>query len=211
MHTPTKRFIALFIFSLVGAAGCGTHGELGTGSFDYVCIDKSDVACTSIGSLALPALIAKGSRARVSFRDSNGSAFPVTPAAPRIASVVNGDIVFHEAGTVALIADKSEEDVEDFTHVSVAVLDHLSLTAVTMGPVKVGQQAAVNAEPIGPSGQSLAGALAYTWTSADPMIASVSSDPKSRTASVTGVAAGTTTITATAAGATGQFTVTVMP
>src|SRR5262249_55844021 len=100
MHNPTMRFIALFMFSLVGTAGCGTHGELGTGSFTYACVDKSDVDCFSIG---IPALMAKGSRGRVSFRDSNGSAFPVTPAAPRIASVVNGNIVFHEAGTVALI------------------------------------------------------------------------------------------------------------
>src|SRR5262245_350279 len=98
MSMPKKRYIAVMGLAIGFTAGCGTRGELRTGTFSYQCVDKSDTACEFIGSAPLPALMAKGARARVEFRDGDDNGFQVIPAAPRLASLENGDIVFHEAG-----------------------------------------------------------------------------------------------------------------
>jgi len=218
MRMPKKRCIAVMALAIGGTAGCGTRGELRTGTFTYECVDKSDVACVFLGSASLPALMAKGSRARVNFSDGNDNSFQVLPAAPRLASLENGNIVFHEPGVVALIAQRGPDQVGDFVNVSIAVLDHLALTSEVVGApagmlpgtVPNGQQATVTAAPIGPSGQSLAGALAYTWTSSDQTIATVTTPTSpDHKVTVTGKAPGTATIQASAGGATGDIVITV--
>jgi hypothetical protein len=216
MSMPKKRCIAVMGLAIGFTAGCGTHGELGTGNFSYKCVDKSDASC---GSVSLPALMAKGSRANISFSDDDRNNFTVIPAAPRLASLENGAIVFHEAGVVALVAHRGTEQVGDLAHVSIAVLDHLAVTSAPvsspMGPLPIdtipmGQQGTVSAKPIGPAGESLAGALAYTWQSSDPTIATVTPPTApDHEATVVAKALGTTTIQASAGGVTGQITLTV--
>jgi len=197
-------------FALAALSGCGTAGELGQGYFEYQCIDASDPTCGGLDfSPDIPTLIAQSARARVAYDPtSDSTTFEVTPAAPLLASVQDGAIVFHEPGEIALLARRGGK-VADFVHVRISVIDHLSVTGGEELSLSEGQEAQIRVTPVGPTEQALAGALAYSWVSKDPQIADVIPVIASDKATIEGKAPGSTTITVSVGSVSKDITVSV--
>jgi hypothetical protein len=120
---------------------------------------------------------------------------------PTIASVVDGVVVAHAEGTVDIDVSSSGHSATARVTVDQAI-DTIGVDPAT--PVMmIGETVDLSATPLDARGSAVDTSLTLTWASSAPAVATVD------TGVVTAVAAGTTTITATAGGWAGAAEVTV--
>jgi hypothetical protein len=185
-----KPLLLLFI----AAASClpRTTGELNNGGFTYFCASDDDLACRDdrSGASDIPPAIAVGAHFDLDFSPpllSTGTpaVTRIQPASPDILvaeSSLDPDTTgfrFKAPGTVAVLA-KSGAEVVDFVHVTGANIDHVSIVdglgneamAVSIASASFGET--LKALPRDAESHTLAGALAYSWSSSDESVVSVS-------------------------------------
>lgn len=189
-------------FPLIAAAlaGCGPFGSTGslqTGAFGYVCSSAAtttDLGCGSSFFVPsdVPGAIAVGAHFDLEYShdisifsdDSSPIVASLAPAAPSLlgaeAPVSAGatGFKFSAPGTVAVLARTADGSVVDFLHVKGVAFDHVALqdslgqeVPATLSVPSSGTD--LQAVPMGPSDQALAGGLAYTWTSSDEAVVRV--------------------------------------
>jgi hypothetical protein len=181
------------------AASCSsqeaTVGVLGNGQFRYECgSGQVDSACAGAGSATdLPAAMAVGATFDVSYAPSSSNSnatvqgatgYQIVPASSEIASATGSTILAVRAGLVALLAQHvGNANVDDFVHVRFEAVHSVSASqsTVTLAP---GETTTVSVSAFDMLSAPLAGRVACQWT----------------------VTAGSSAVTATAAGAGGSAT-----
>lgn len=193
-------------------SGCLTNGELGGGSFGYLCTNQgNDAACDSSFSgqeLSLPRKVAVGSVFDIVFHGDSASPSSFLPdsASSEILQPSGTSFQFVKPGFAAVLARSVDGRIGDFVHLRGADIDHLSVlritTQITTLKLSVGQAVSLQAVPTDASNETLAGALTYTWgIKGDAGILDVTAEtetsgaPKSNAVVVTGQAAGSVDLT----------------
>ena len=202
---------ALAAAALALMVGCGTRGALGNGSFEYDCVDGTDLACAAWTNGDMPPLIARSGRARVVFHGtaSHGAAgdLPVGAVSAGYVAGVGDALVFLRPGFAGLVAVDHGITV-DFIDVEVAAVSSVALGSgpLTMSP---GGVTTVSAVPRDAHGEELAGALDYDFASSDETVVTVAQS--GRFVEITAAGPGSTTVTAHAGDGSGAIGVTVEP
>ena len=219
---------ALGLAALFAAAGCvpTTPGDLQNGGFTYLCPSESDLACQDQlwDASDVPPAIAVGAHFDLEFapplRLGDNDVPPVTSLVPASSMLAvepstkpdSTGFRFLAPGTVAVLAEGSGV-VVDFLHVTGEALDHVAVLDDTGDETHAitvhGYGATLQALPRSSTGETLAGALDYTWTSSDESVVTVSQQFEPNRADLTPGAPGTATVTVTAGGATTSVQVTV--
>ena len=193
-----------------GAAGTATitassEGQNGTAAMT---VSVVPVASVSVSPASATVLVGQTVQLTATAKDANGSPLPgraVTWAssAPGVASVsASGLVMGVAAGTATLTA--TSEGKSGTATVTVPVVPVASVSVGPAAPsVQVGQTVQLTATPRDASGNALSGRV-VTWASSAPAVATVNGSGL-----VTGVAAGTASITATSEGQSGTAAVTV--
>lgn len=155
-------------------SGCLTTGELGGGSFGYVCNTQgNDAACDAAfpgQELALPRKVAVGSVFAVVFHGDSASPSSFLPesASAEILKPSGSSFQFVKPGFAAVLARAADGRVGDFVHFRAADIDHLSVlrTDIEVNELKLstGQTVSLLAVPRDATEETLAGALTYTWS-----------------------------------------------
>ncbi len=185
-------------------------GELQRGEFRYACAGSNDAFCVEFQASHFPDRFAIGGQFSVSYnpRDTNGPLPWVDTAAPALLGLEQGRFVFERPGTSALLAVRSNEEMVDFLHITGERVQGFFFSDEDGGggllsvELEVDTTRQMTAQPRGEFGQVLAGSLSYAWSSEDPSIASVVTDPTSRTVTVRAESLGETRLVVEAAGTT---------
>lgn len=224
----TRRLLSLAAAAMcaTATAGCfiGTKGDLQQGAFAYDCsAQRADAACDEVfGDMTtIPDGIAVGAIFSLEYGDEGDfgtvvdpSVF-ITPAAPSILEAAGGGFRFARPGVSAVLGMRGAE-VADFIHLHGEAIDHLQLDNGLGGFVgsvdlAAGASEAVVASPIDAAGFTLAGDLAYAWTSSDESVVTV--DPLgidgANHATLQALQPGTATVTVSVDGASVDIPVTV--
>lgn len=185
------RWIGLV--SVAGATACsggtveppGTIGELGEGTFHYICVDEGDAVCNKSGAVdtgkvqadlgiqgQAPEAIAVGARFDLTYSgdtstDDGDLLLVETKAARQDQVTATGGFIIEVPGVHAFLARSPKGIIADFLHVEALVavdldvwLDEQRVEAVTL---KVGEERMIAVVPQDGTGVSLAGALPYEW------------------------------------------------
>jgi hypothetical protein len=192
----------------VAALGCGTEGELGHGTFDYSCTADEDTACwgTVTGPTSVPGRIVVGGLFALSYEPKEGTSNHSVKAASDRGASGSGAIQLLEDGIQSMLAtDLTTDEVADFLNVEgVHAADlFVSETEGSSGPAL----ASINMDdtpttyyvrPVDKSGNTLPGALSYSWSIDDQGIAMLDVDAgNSAEAMITPQSDGSTTLTIT--------------
>jgi hypothetical protein len=173
---------------LAGIAGCSAEtgdlvnqrvGERGNGYFGYVCVNDDDAACPGGAGAApaFPSSIAQGAQLRLAFsqprEEAERTGRPILglPTSEYV-QTLDGDLFTTVKPGYAGIFVRGSLDpsILDFTHVRVLPVSDVRLEDRLREPyapdlsVDRSDSVYVRAVPIGVSGQTLAGALACTWS-----------------------------------------------
>jgi hypothetical protein len=169
--------------------GTGTPGELGDGTFEYVCVNRGDAKCSSAESIddfervydfrsktALPRAVAVGATFGVRYAGtvrSEGQVMLVTvSAASRNDEVTPGVFSLSQPVEAAFIATANDGTAVDFVVVTALEAEELSIwqsqREVTSLNLQVGQRALLTVAPRSATGTLLAGALRYQWVTTRP-------------------------------------------
>jgi len=221
-------------------AGCDARtppsqkGEIGSGTFKYVCVGSSDALCDD--SAVLPKEfppIALDAEFSVEFKPDastvNEDGTPVfsyiDTVAPERIEVV-GDLaanpptlLAHATGFTALVA-KGDSAAFDFLHIEVLPFNMLDVALVT-GPTAIGTIGMDTFTIAGPStaeiravmrstgGALLGGALPCAWSSTNPSVVAITTSPTDNFITVQAKSAGKVTMTVTISEHQVQFPITV--
>jgi hypothetical protein len=191
----------------------GGSGELGVGTFTYLCRSEGDFTC-GIGqsSASFPKAFALGGRFGLSYAwkselDHINEPLPVLqPAAPEQLSFTTDTFISLTAGFTAVLAVTGNSKVVDLIHASVRPVDDLRLVDATMLPLlapltelvlPVGVVSSVQLVPLDLNDVELSGALDVTWTIDGDTVAIIGAGQGTGRVRVDTLAAGETTLTAT--------------
>ena len=220
----------------VALSSCGSAddvtGNLGNGSFSYVCVNADDPACASdatgsgqIGEnpASFPALLAEGAHFKVTYeaKDSEEGGNPILkPVAPEyIGSLsADGSLTALKAGKDAMVARSSVSGlVYDYTYITISPISSLGVTTTDGEPIPTtlqispGGTTTLVATALGPRQEKLAGGVDYTWTSSDDTIVHLGQGNPTAHVDVMGVKSGSATLTVTQGSLTVTIPVTVLP
>jgi len=191
----------------------GGSGELGVGTFTYLCRSEGDFTC-GIGqsSAGFPKAFALGGRFGLSYAwkselDHINEPLPVLqPAAPEQLGFTTDTFTALATGYAAVLAVTGNSKVVDLIHASVRPVDDLRLVDATMLPLlapltelvlPVGVVASVQLVPLDLNDVELSGALDVTWAIDGDTVAIVGAGQGTGRVRVDTLAAGETTLTAT--------------
>lgn len=192
----------------MAAMGCSGAGELGHGSFDYVCTSTHDYSCDFNGIHDFEGAVAVGATFDLEYlRDSTDIAARqmlagVRPASPQVAEEVSSPMArglrFLVRGEGAFLAHGADDGVLDFIHLFAEdVVDvELAGTGVLFDgmDMSAGQRSALTAYPVGPGNENLMGTMSCAWSSDDETIVATPAGSSSCSIDVSALAAGTTTL-----------------
>jgi hypothetical protein len=197
-RTNGRGIFAAALLSLVVACtdspGEGTPGELGDGTFDYVCENSGDLKCSETDAVdefelgadlgrgdALPVAVAVGATFGIRFagssRDSGGGVLVTVDSvsvkdrrAPNVYRI-------EQPAEAAIIATDGDGKVVDFTVITALEATELSLwhdqDEKRRIVLDVGETVALTVAPRSESGIFLAGALPYDFWVSDDEVASI--------------------------------------
>ncbi len=228
-----KRLLLYTVMSvsslaLVAMFGChpldSKQGELGRGWFIYRCIKpQSDTACDGIAAPHFPSAVAVGSTIDIDYQSNEEIEYGVVAGSnTHIGNVgVSSHMEVLKHGPAGFMAINSQVDVFDLVHLmarpiaTVVLSDESYINSaddvVTDLELVVDETITIKAFPLDSSNQELAGSLSYSWNVADGDIVEISlSDSTGRTASIKGIAPGTTTVGVTVGGVDGELNVEVI-
>ncbi len=191
----------------------GGSGELGVGTFTYLCRSEGDFTC-SIGqsSASFPKAFALHGRFGLSYAwkselDHLNEPLPVLqPAAPEQLSFTTDTFTGLAAGFAAVLAVTGNSKVVDLIHASVRPVDDLRLVDATTLPLlapltelvlPVGVVSSVQLVPLDLNDVELSGALDVTWAIDGDTVAIIGAGQGTGRVRIDTLAAGETTLTAT--------------
>lgn len=213
---PCGRPGAVVLSTLLSlfAVACGdgsVEGDLGVGTFRYVCLDAGDAACAAAGpsTEGLSLGVAAGSELGLSFfqndRDKpTGVVFPASVT--RVAITERGFRALLPGQIAMLVRTADGSGVLDFTRLTVVAPAKLAVVSPSeakgTAPLALGfgAERTIEVQPIDQQGQKLAGSFVYTWTSDAPNVAVIKEASTVRRATIAVREAGTAHIQIVAAG-----------
>lgn len=191
----------------------GGSGELGVGTFTYLCRSEGDFTC-GIGqsSASFPRAFALNGRFGLSYAwkselDHLNEPLPVLqPAAPELLGFTTDTFTALASGFAAVLAVTGNSKVVDLIHASVRPVDDLRLVDATTLPIlapltelvlPVGVVSSVQLVPLDLNDVELSGALDVTWAIEDDTVAILGAGQGTGRVRVDTLAPGETTLTAT--------------
>ena len=196
-------------------------GELGNGTFRYICVGDSDPFCEN-GFVAdtFPERFALGGAFDLDFDPHDYFPLPDEPLPRVIAPApdsVRGEamaFIFTRAGYAAFLARNTRGEVIDLRHlygapvarIAVVTANSQELSTLEM---QVGEDIDVEVEPQDTLRSVLAGSLHYEYTTDDPTVAEIFSVDEDRDVTIRAVGPGETTLKVTAGAYTQELTVVV--
>ena len=225
-------YTVMLVSSLVLIAMFGCHpldmkqGELGRGWFIYRCIDvQNDSACNNAAVPAFPSTVAVGSRISIGYQSNEEAEYIVVAGSSTHlgGGGISSGLEVLKNGPVGLMALDYNRDVFDLIHLMARQIATIALSddsqnnsasaynVMTDLELAVDETSAIKAFPLDESNLELAGSLSYSWSVADSDIVEISlSDSTGRTASIKGIAPGTTTVEVTVGGVDSELNVEVI-
>jgi hypothetical protein len=155
-----------------------TRGDLGAGDFAYGCLNDTDLTCDDSGH-GLPQAIAVGGRFDLAFKTKSGPQPTVIAPASDFVRSIEGGFQVRAPGVFALLAVNGNREVVDLKHLRGAEIEEIRVQEdgsdlpATKLALDRRQSLRVLAIPYGIRGVPLAGALGYSWTSADDTMVSI--------------------------------------
>ena len=202
-------------------------GELGNGTFEYLCKGTTDAQCDEGEQVSQAAFdaIARAGHFGLSFLDDNGNA-----SSDQIEAAGDGRITYDDqtklwtaekTGLVALIAFDQNGDAEDFVHATVVepssvLISQKDISGHFTGSfggttidVTVQSDFTLRAAPADEQQNVLAGALPCSWTNANPTVVQITTDATDNVVDVHPVGTGSATLHVQIGSVNGQTTITV--
>jgi hypothetical protein len=233
--------IALGVAACSSSSGNGVQpGELGRGKFAYACGPGADAQCNDNADLAIvdPATnlppIALGSIFSVGYTDKYGGSQHTYIADSSFFAVRDGWLVALQTGEAAIWGESPgssdyKPKLEDMVHVKVVSVDHLELAqtkpmggsfkgvvtvpgltaTATLAGAPVTQLFRV--VPMTADRKLVAGGLLCSWTSNNPQVATIMTDPTKNIVTVQYAQAGMATLHVTLGALAADVNVTVSP
>ena len=214
--------VLVFALSLLTACGdTNIDGELGVGTFRYVCLDEGDAACAFPGATPTwPSQgIATGAEFGLSFLQ-NDAAKPsgvIFPASPARVAVTELGFRGLEPGQVAMLVRTSEGNgILDFRHLGFVAPRKLTVGSPTEAtgsePLQLGfgAERVVEVFPVDGENQKLSGSLVYAWTTDAPNVVALKQPSRFRKATIAVREAGTAHLQISAQGVAEVLTLTVV-
>ena len=175
----------------------------GSGTVTLTLTPQADTLAPG-GTVRLDAEVTDGAGQPVS-----GVTFNWSSSATSVATVDSGLVTGQSAGSATITADVQGLTASSSITVEAASSQQVQIASVRVQPsadtLQVGSSVQLTATPLDASGNPVSG-VSVSWSSSATSVATVDDSGK-----VTGVAQGTATISATAAGQTGKATVMVIP
>jgi hypothetical protein len=210
------RAIAWVGLLVAATTGCRSRvkddqvvGELGNGTFRYICVEASDPMC-SAGSRAsdFPRRIGQNGLFNLEYQPLNTdrtTAVRIISASSEIVDTRNGQFLAVGHGTVALLAKKVENNrVQDIVHLSVVPIDSLRFQGSDgrLPPLFIGtgSRDTLSVVPLDDARTVVAGARDYYWTVDAPERLRLETRSPSATMDIRPIAPGAVTITVTTDG-----------
>ncbi len=222
--------LALFSVGLVtmGCTPMGSQGELSHGSFGYRCTLPGDSACdddydSGWDSLqVIPYLVAVGSRFGVDYNgdaaegpDGTTYGVNVVPASPTMVERSGNELLVRSPGYLALLGRATNGVVVDFLHTRASTPVALIPTSngAEIGSIKLASFASTSlrAHLVDAEGLVLAGGANYTFTVADPAIASATGTYGDNETTLEPISSGETSLQVSALGLSIDIPITVEP
>lgn len=216
---------ALSAIGLLGLVGCSSSaaqqsGELGNGTFAYPC-DSSTLTCDPNGhAQPFPTAVASGAKFRIDFQRPGNKANIDTllPISKQIIDIApDGLFTANRAGWGGFVAKNPGGQLVDFSEVRIVKASEVWLNAHSEDPLTTDQndfqtltislgavsQAtyALTANLHSSTKEVLSGEVDFEWKVTDPTVFSIT-NPKGHNATITGLKAGTSTLTVSGAGVT---------
>lgn len=186
--------LVLLLAACGDSPGEGTPGELGDGTFEYVCENDGDLKCSETEAVdefevgadlgrgdTMPLAVAVGATFGVRYagsaRDGGDDQLVIVDAVS--AKDRRGPNVYRiqQPAEAALVATDNEGKVRDFTVITALEATELSLwhnqEEERRLVLEAGETRAITVAPRSESGTFLAGALSYEWSIGDAAVASI--------------------------------------
>ena len=182
------------------------EGELGAGTFRYICVGSSDpyceegfVASTFPDRFAVGAVFDLDYDPADSFVGPDGPLPQVVTAAPDSVDTQSMAFMFQRPGFAAMLARNGAGEVIDLRHLYGAAVAEIAVftmdsQALRMIEVEPGLDLDVRVEPRDETDSLLAGSLSYAWSTDDPEIAEVVTTDRDRVVTLRAHALGETTL-----------------
>ena len=227
MRWMKRAALAALAVGAFGAVACSSSpseetGELGNGTFQYPC-DTSTVGCDPTNHAnVFPTAIASGAKFRVDFQrpDDRADIDSIRPIAKEIIDVSpDGYFTANRPGWGGFYAVNPGSQLVDFSEVRIVMAGNVQLNATpasSFGATTSSnnfESLIIDSSTVDTStfnlyagifstaNEILAGEIQIEWKVGDETIASIS-NPNGHTATLTGIKAGKTTLTASGAGVT---------
>lgn len=209
-RTPLSGLGLALPWLLVGCGDGTVEGDLGVGSFRYLCLGAGDAACDQAGpsTEGLSLGIAVGAELNLSFlqkdRDKpTGVIFPASPE--RMEITTRGFRALRPGGVAMLVRTVDGGGVLDFTHLT--LVTPVKLVVASPSEAKggtmslgFGAERTIEVFPVDAQGNKLAGAFDYAWTSDAPNVVEVRDPQAARRATIAVREAGTAHVQVVAQG-----------
>jgi hypothetical protein len=181
-------------------------GELGTGTFRYICVGDSDPYCEN-GFVAetFPDRFAVGGAFDLDFDPNEFEPWPDEPLSRVIAG--SPDSVHDEAmafyfvrpGYAAFLARNTTGEIVDLRHLYGAAVERIAVVAgdsqeLSALELAAGEEIDLRVEPQDSLRSVLAGSLTWEYVIDDPSVAEVSTTDRDRDVTIRALAAGETTL-----------------
>jgi hypothetical protein len=223
--------LAFMALSSCSSTGDDINGNLGNGTFSYICVNADDPACASTSGgtgetgaspTNFPAAVANGAHFKVTYAANNttqGGNPTLKPVAPEYISELSADgsLTALKPGKDAMVARSSVNGlVFDFTEITISPISSLGVTDQNGEPlpttlqISVGSTNTLLATALGPRSEKLAGGVDYTWKSSDDTIVHLEEGNPTAHVDLDALKAGSATLTVTQGDPTqGGMTVTI--
>ena len=173
------------------------RGELGHGEFIYDCFNSTDIWCLDDDEPDFPGAIAVGARFKMSFEPDTvfDSDATVVSASDETISGSAQEFMMEREGRHGLFARELSGEIVDVVHVAGRPVERVLVTLSREGAsrrieIPTGRSTRLTAHPLSADDELLAGALRYSWRSADRDVFVVGDVDRGLRVSVQGVAPG---------------------
>jgi hypothetical protein len=229
---PLWALAAVILSGCVLSPAPPNEGQLGSDTFFYTCVLEADAACNLVSSskpLDKIPVIALGSTFGIVAEPLGDTVISPTPFIEQRSVGSTGSVfIAKRAGDAVLISQsnsvsKNTVEATDLTHVHIHAPTTLALSSGDVSPgftaldpsavfmLTKGSTVKVRVVSQDQAGVALGGALLCQWTSSDPAVVALGSDPTANIVQLSGMTAGMSTVKVTYGELNVSFNVTVSP